>query len=151
MIQGPEAGSGRLEAGSGRLESGQDVPEFAADDAPISGLRNPQAAVRGVGMATLILEAIVLLLALVPISKLSTGISGGQLVVLAGLAVGCLLVCGLLRRPWGWRLATVLQLAVVLTGFIHYTMFVLGGVFLLIWLYVLRVRVTVSRPAKFDH
>jgi hypothetical protein len=30
-------------------------------------------------------------------------------------------------------------------------MFALGLVFLLIWAYLLRLRVTVSRPARFDH
>ncbi|HEV7827192.1 MAG TPA: DUF4233 domain-containing protein [Mycobacteriales bacterium] len=117
---------------------------------PASGLRDPQAAVRGVAMGTLILESIVVLLAIAPLDMM-VGITGTQMAVLAGLAVACLLVCGLLRRPWGWHVGTALQVAVTLTGFYLATMFVLGLVFLLLWLYLLRLRVTVSRPARFDH
>jgi hypothetical protein len=120
------------------------------DDRPASGLRNPQAAVRGVAMGVLILEAITVLLAIAPISMMS-GITGTQVAVLVGLAVGCLLGCGLLRRPWGWHVGTALQLAITLTGFYQGAMFALGLVFLLIWAYLLRLRVTVSRPARFDH
>jgi high-affinity nickel permease len=79
------------------------------------------------------------------------GITGTQIAVLVGVAVGCLLVCGLLRRPWGWHVGTALQVAVILTGFYLATMFVLGGFFLLIWLYLLRLRTTVALPARFDH
>jgi hypothetical protein len=120
------------------------------DDGPTSGLRNPQAAVRGVAMGVLILEAITVLLAIAPI-KMMSGITGTQVAVFVGLAVACVLVCGLLRRPWGWHAGTALQLAVTLTGFYQGAMFALGIAFLLIWAYLLRLRVTVSRPARFDH
>jgi hypothetical protein len=120
------------------------------DEQPTSGLRNPQAAVRGVAMGTLILESIVVLLAIAPLDVMY-GITGTQIAVLVGVAVGCLLVCGLLRRPWGWHVGTALQVAVILTGFYLATMFVLGGFFLLIWLYLLRLRTTVALPARFDH
>jgi hypothetical protein len=120
------------------------------NDEPTSGLRNPQAAVRGVAMGVLILEAITVLLAIAPI-KMMSGITGTQVAVFAGLAVACLGVCGLLRRPSGWHAGTALQVAVTLTGFYQGAMFALGIAFLLIWLYLLRLRVTVSRPARFDH
>jgi hypothetical protein len=119
-------------------------------DQPTSGLRNPAAAVRGVAMGTLILEAIVVLLAIAPIRMMS-GITGTQVGVLLGLAAACLLVCGLLRRRWGWHVGTALQVAVTLSGVYQPAMFVLGAVFLLIWSYLLRLRVTVEQPARFDH
>jgi hypothetical protein len=136
----------------GRAHSAPTDPASAGPDPdlPTSGLRNPQAAVRGVAMGTLILESIVVLLALAPISMMS-GLTGTQIAVLVGLAVACLLVCGLLRKPWGWHVGTVLQVAVTLTGFYQGAMFVLGLVFLLMWVYLLRLRVTVARPAHFDH
>jgi hypothetical protein len=118
---------------------------------PTSGLHNPQAAARGVAMGTLLLEALVLLLALAPIRMLSGSLSGGQLAALLGLAAACIATCGLLRRSWGWHVATVLQVLLVLTGIFQWALFVLGAVFLLIWLYVLRVRATVAKPATFDH
>jgi hypothetical protein len=125
-------------------------PEPVNPEQPASGLRNPQAAVRGVAMGVLILEAITVLLAIAPI-KMMSGITGTQVLVFVGLAVACVLVCGLLRRPWGWHAGTALQVAVTLTGFYQGAMFALGIAFLLIWVYLLRLRVTVSRPARFDH
>lgn len=118
---------------------------------PASGLRNPPAAVRGVAMATLVLEAVVLLLALRPVDVLGGGISPLALGTIGGLAVACLGVCGLLRRPWGWQVGTVLQVAITLTGVFQWAMFVLGAIFLALWLAVLRLRVTVAGPARFDH
>jgi hypothetical protein len=45
----------------------------------------------------------------------------------------------------------VIQLVVIATGFLQYALFILGGVFLAIWLYLLRVRSALDKPAKFDH
>ena len=121
-----------------------------SSDRPTSGLRNPQAAVRGVATGTLILESIVVLLAIAPI-KVMSGITGTQVAVIVGLAVACIVVCGLLSRPWGWHAGTALQVGVTLTGFFQPALFVLGAAFLLLWAYLLRLRVTVSKPARFDH
>lgn len=122
-----------------------------AEPAPSSGLRNPRAAIRGVGGGALFLEWIVVLLVIQPIQTLAPDTSGWRLAVLVALAFGCLVVAALLRYPWGWHLGTALQLAIVATGFLLPAMFVLGVVFLGIWIYILRVRRTLSRPARFDH
>jgi len=122
-----------------------------AGAAPTSGLKNPTAAARGVGMGALILEAIVLLLAIQPIRIIAPDTPGWALGIVAGLALACMGVAGLLRRPWGWHVGTALQVAVVLTGVFQYAMFVVGGVFLLIWIYVLKIRADLAKPANFDH
>ncbi|HEX3732256.1 MAG TPA: DUF4233 domain-containing protein [Mycobacteriales bacterium] len=109
----------------------------------VSGLRNPPAAVRGVGMATLLLETLVLLLALQPMRQLSYVSTPVALSVVGGLAVFSLVNAMLLRYNWGWRLGLVFQAAIVVAGFVHLALLVLGVIFLLIWLYVLRVRRTV--------
>jgi hypothetical protein len=83
--------------------------------------------------AVLASEAIVIALAIpVAISVLDVagGLAGG---VCGGLAVLCLLVTGLLRRPWGVRAGTVLQVAILLTGFLVPTMFFLGVLFGALW------------------
>jgi hypothetical protein len=118
---------------------------------PTSGLRNPVAAARGVGAATLLLEALVLLLALVPLTKLSGHVSPGVIGILLGLVVVCVVTCGLLKRGWAWHLGTAIQVAIILTGFLNWALLVLGVVFLAIWAYVLYVRRTIQRPAHFDH
>ncbi|WP_245571265.1 DUF4233 domain-containing protein [Catelliglobosispora koreensis] len=105
-----------------------------------SGLRNPSSAMRGLGAITLTMEALVLLLAILPIRTLEEGISNAQLVVTAGGAVAAMLCIGLLRKPIGWRLVLVLQAFFVLCGFLHWMIGAVGVTFGLAWLYVLYVR-----------
>jgi Protein of unknown function (DUF4233) len=112
-------------------------------DQPQSGLRNPGAAVRGVGAATLAAEGLVLLLAIVPLRVLGASGTGGTLIVVI-LAMVSFALAGLLRRGWAWIGGSVLQVVVFGTGFlVHGSLAVLGVVFGLVWLYVLRVRRTV--------
>lgn len=126
-------------------------PENSAPPQPTSGLKNPAAAARGVAMGTLGLEFVVVLLSLQPIRTLNPDVSGAALGLVAALAVACLVVAALLRYPWGWHLGTALQVAFILTGFLQYAMFILGVLFLLVWLYVLKVRADLRKPARFDH
>jgi hypothetical protein len=101
-------------------------------------------------MGTLILEAIVLLLAIQPIRIIAPDTPGWALGIVAVLALACLGVAGLLRRPWGWHVGTALQVAVLLTGVFQYAMFVVGAAFLLVWIYVLKIRADLAKPARFD-
>jgi len=117
---------------------------------PTSGLKNPVAASRGVAAATLILEAISLLLAIQPIRIMAPETPGWALGVIAALAVMCVVLVGQLKRPWVWHAGTALQIAVLATGFFQYAMFILGAVFLGAWLYVLKVRSDITKPAHFD-
>lgn len=110
-----------------------------------SGLSNPVRAARGVAAAALGVEALVLLLAVQPIRVLGGELSGLGVGVVIALAVIALLLAGLLRRPWAWLAATILQLALIAGGFLHWSLAVLGLVFLLVWLYCLNVRYTVTR------
>lgn len=114
-----------------------------SDERPPSGLKNPGAAVRGVGAATLVLEFLVLLLAIQPLRTLLPGASGAAAGLALGLAVLCLAAAGLLGRRWAWTAVTVLQVAIVATGLVHWMLGVVGGIFLLVWIYVLNVRKTV--------
>jgi hypothetical protein len=111
-----------------------------------SGLRNPAAAVRGLGAGTLIIEAVVLLLAIQPIRVLGDGLSEAAIAavcVLAGLAV---VLAGLMRRPWAWHAASGLQVLIFTAGLLHWSLAVAGVVFGLVWLYVLRVRRVILSP-----
>ncbi|MGI8647236.1 MAG: DUF4233 domain-containing protein [Acidimicrobiales bacterium] len=112
-----------------------------------SGLRNPGAAVRGIGAATLLLETLVLLLALQPMRQLSSVATPVALSVVGGLVVLCGVVAGLLRHNWGWWLGLAAQFAVTLGGFIHVALLVLGLVFICVWLYILKVRRAVLGPS----
>ncbi|HET6211507.1 MAG TPA: DUF4233 domain-containing protein [Micromonosporaceae bacterium] len=105
-----------------------------------SGLRNPQAAVRGVGAAALGGEALVLLLAIQPIRVLGGHLSGVAVGVVVALAVTAVVLAGRLRRDWAWYAGTGLQLAVLAAGLLHWSLAVLGVIFGVVWGYVLYVR-----------
>lgn len=108
-----------------------------------SGLRNPGAAVRGVGAATLSLEFVVLLLAIQPLRTVLPDQSGAAAALAAGLAVCCLLAAGLLRYRWAWNAVIGFQVVVVGTGIVHWMLGAVGVIFLLVWIYVLNVRRTI--------
>nr|WP_232534363.1 DUF4233 domain-containing protein [Plantactinospora sp. KBS50] len=105
-----------------------------------SGLRNPVAATRGLGAATLGLEALVLLLAIQPIRVLGGRLTGTTIAVILGLAVLALVVAGLLRRGWAWHVGTAVQGLLLLAGLLHWSLGVLGLIFAGVWAYVLYVR-----------
>src|SRR3954469_526362 len=88
---------------------------------------------RGMCAAVLALEAITLGLTtpvMISIADVSTGAAVG---IGVGLMVACLLVAGLLRRPWAYSLGWAVQVAAVALGFVVGIMFVLGGIFALLW------------------
>lgn len=105
-----------------------------------SGLRDPAKAVRGVGAGALALEAVVLLLAIQPIRMLGGADSGAAVAVAAGSAVVAVGLAALLRLRWVWWAAAGLQGALVLAGFVHWSLAVLGVIFGLVWAFVLYVR-----------
>ncbi|GIH19944.1 DUF4233 domain-containing protein [Rugosimonospora africana] len=114
-------------------------------EGPRSGLRNPAGAVRGVGAGTLVLEAIVLLLAIVPLTKLGGVHSPGAAIgAVLGLVVLCVVLAGLLRHRWAWYAGIVLQVALFACGLFHIALAVLGVLFGAVWGYVLYVRRSVT-------
>ena len=108
-----------------------------------SGLRNPPAAVRGVGAGTLVIEALVLLLAIVPLHVLGVRSAGTAIACVVALAVVCILLAGMLSRSWAWWGGIVAQVALIACGYFHVALGILGVLFLLLWIYVLSVRRTV--------
>jgi len=108
-----------------------------------SGLRDPAAAVRGLGAGTLILETIVLLLAVQPIRVLGDGVSGAVVLAVCGLALAAAALAGLMRRAWAWRAGGALQLLVLAAGLLHWSLAVVGALFGAAWLYALHVRRTI--------
>lgn len=51
-----------------------------------------------------------------------------------GLAVLCVVVAGLLKRPFAYVAGSVLQVAAICTGFLVPTMFFLGAIFAALWI-----------------
>jgi hypothetical protein len=97
-------------------------------------------ALNGAAAAVLLLEGIATLFVPRGIAQSGPGLTGTRLVLLLVLAVLLLLASGVQRRPQGLLAGTVLQVPLVLTGLMSGVMWIVGGVFALIWLYLLQVR-----------
>jgi hypothetical protein len=97
---------------------------------------------------TLILEAIVVLLALPVVAVGGNGLtvwSGGYLI---GLAVVLILMSGLQGRPWAIWVNLALQLVVIAGVVIHAGIGFIGLVFLVVWLLILYLRGEVLRRQR---
>lgn len=85
---------------------------------------------------TLCLEALLIVFATLVAFRLS-GLPATVVWVGGGvLSVACLLACGLVRRPGGMAVGGVIQLAVLFTGLVVPAMWGLGGVFVLLWIWL---------------
>lgn len=111
-----------------------------------SGLRDPGAAVRGVGAAALVTMAVVQLLAVVPLARV--GAAAPALWLVGGLAAVAVLLAGVLRRPWAWWAAVVVPVGLLAGGVLHAALAVLGLLLGLLWGYVLYVRRSVAPTGR---
>jgi len=96
-------------------------------------------ATRGALAGILGLEAVVTLLVPRAIA-FTTGLGLTRTLILVVLAVLMIVAAGLVRRPFGIGVGTVLQVLFVLTGILLPAMFVVGAIFAAIWGYLLSLR-----------
>ena len=97
-------------------------------------------ALGGAAAAILLLEGIAVLFVPRGIAQSGDGLTGFRLTVLILLALVLILASGLQRRPQGLVIGTVLQVPLLLTGLLGSVMWLIGGLFVLIWAYLLQVR-----------
>lgn len=97
-------------------------------------------ALNGAAAAILLLEGIAVLFIPRGIAQSGDGLTGFRLAVLIVLALLLVLASGVQRRPRGLVVGTVLQVPLLLTGLFGSAMWLVGGVFVLIWAYLLQVR-----------
>ena len=97
-------------------------------------------ALRGAAAGVLVLEGIAVLFVPRGIAQTEGGLGGVRLTLLLVLAVVLVLAGGVQRRPWGVVVGTALQVPLLLTGLLNAAMWFVGGIFVLIWLYLLQVR-----------
>ncbi|GAB3348410.1 DUF4233 domain-containing protein [Modestobacter lapidis] len=97
-------------------------------------------ALGGAAAAILLLEGIAVLFVPRGIAQTGPGLTAGRLTFLVVLAVLLILASGLQRRPRGPLIGSVLQVPMLLTGLLGSAMWLVGGVFVLIWLYLLQIR-----------
>lgn len=97
---------------------------------------------------TLILEAIVVLLALPVVGAVGGGLTGTALGYLIGLAVLLVLLAGLQGRPWAIWVNLVVQLAVI-AGFLVYPgIGFIGVLFAAVWALIAYFRAEVLRRQR---
>jgi len=85
------------------------------------------------------LEALVVLLIPRAIA-FTTGLGPVRTGICIGLAVVLAAAAGLVRRPWGIGVGSGLQVAVFATGIMIATMFLIGALFIAVWLRILMFR-----------
>jgi hypothetical protein len=97
-------------------------------------------ALGGAAAAILLLEGIAVLFVPRGIAQSGDGLTGARLAALIALAVLLVLASGVQRRPQGLVIGTVLQVPLLLTGFFGAAMWLVAGLFVLIWAYLLQIR-----------
>lgn len=110
---------------------------------------DPWKSFRGVMAGTLILEAIVVLLALPVVARADggglTALSGGYLI---GFAVVLVLLAGVQGRPWATWVNVAMQLVLIAGVVVHGAVGFIGAVFLAVWAFIAYLRAEVLRRQK---
>jgi hypothetical protein len=119
------------------------------DNDPIPPPADPWKSFRGVMAATLILEAIVVLLAIPVVGAVGGGLNGASLSYLIGLAALLILLGGVQGRPWAIWVNLGVQV-VVLAGVVVYPgVGFIGVLFTGLWLLIAYFRAEVRRRQEY--
>ena len=94
---------------------------------------DPMKSFRGVLLATLILEGIVVLLALPWVAKVGAGVGTWQGALVGAMALALFLAGGAAGRPWGIGLALGLQVVLLACWFAVPALGIVGLIFGLVW------------------
>jgi hypothetical protein len=115
------------------------------EPAPAPQTPDPWRSFRGVMAGTLILEAIVVLLALPVVAVGEPGLTPASVGYLVGLAVVMVLLAGLQGRPWAIWANLGLQAAVIAGVVLHGAIGFIGVLFAGVWLLIAYLRAEVKR------
>ena len=106
---------------------------------------DPWKSFRAVMAGTLILEAIVVLLALPVVAAANGGLTPVTGAYLIGLAVVLVLLAGVQGRPWAIWVNLAIQLVLIAGWLVHGAVGFIGLVFAGVWLLILYLRSEVKR------
>lgn len=109
---------------------------------------DPWKSFRGVMAGTLILEAIVVLLALPVVSAVGGGLTAFSTAYLIGFAVLLVLMAGIQGRSWAIWANLGVQLLLIAGWFIYPAVGFVGLLFTVVWLMILYLRADVLRRQK---
>ncbi|MGF7123660.1 DUF4233 domain-containing protein [Rhodococcus sp. AG1013] len=108
--------------------------------------KDPWKGFRGVMAGTLILEAIVVLLALPVVAVVnSKGLTWASGLYICVLALLMILGAGVQGRPWAMKFNLALQVLTILGFFIDTALGVIGLLFGAVWLYIVYLRKDIAR------
>ncbi|MCV7346171.1 DUF4233 domain-containing protein [Mycolicibacterium rhodesiae] len=109
---------------------------------------DPWKSFRGVMAGTLILEAIVVLLALPVVSMVGGGLSAWSTAYLVGFAVFLVLLAGVQGRPYAIWLNLGVQLILVAGFFVYPAVGMVGLLFVVVWVILAYLRAEVLRRQR---
>ena len=116
-------------------------PTPAADESPAAPRPyDPERGLRGVMSATLVLEAVVVLLSIPVAANTGHGTSALGVLAICLLAVALIATCAFVSRPFFLPVAITLQVLMVLGWFITPSLGVVGLVFGAVWALVIWFR-----------
>lgn len=102
--------------------------------------RDPWKGLRGVMAGTLVLEAIVVLLALPVVSRTGGGLSAVSLTFVIGLGLAMIVMSGLQRRSWALPANLLLAALAVVGLVVNIPLGVVGLIFAAVWVYLMYLR-----------
>ncbi|GAA2068329.1 DUF4233 domain-containing protein [Williamsia deligens] len=108
-------------------------------------VNDPWRGLRGVMAGTLILEAIVVLLALPIVAKVGGGLTAASTTFLLVVTVAMILGSGLQGRSWALGYDLLLQVLLIAGFVLHWSIGAVGIVFALVWVYIAYIRRDVAR------
>ncbi len=104
-----------------------------AEQQPTPRPYDPERGLRGVMSATLVLEAIVVLLSIPVAANTGSGTSGFGVLLICLLAVAMIALCAFVGKPWFLPAALTLQALTILGWLITPALGVMGIVFAVVW------------------
>ncbi len=108
--------------------------------APVTRPYDPERGLRGVMSATLVLEALVVLLAIPVADNTGSGTNALGIILICLLAVALVMACRYVSRPWFVPAALGLQGLMIIGWLITPSLGVMGIVFALVWALVIWFR-----------
>lgn len=132
-----------IPGGPGPDDAGPDGAAAGAGPTPeqyAARAQRANRATKGALAGVLGLEALVVLLLPRALAFSHTGLGVGRTVTLIVFALVLVYAAAAVRRSWGIGLGSVLQLALIATGFWLWGMFIVGALFAAVWVRILVLR-----------
>jgi Protein of unknown function (DUF4233) len=101
--------------------------------------------------SVLAMEVVVFWLAII-VAIIQENVSVAAALAVGGaLAIGCIVVAGMIRRPWAYIAGGALQVLAIACGVVVPVMFVIGGIFAVLWVVCIRLGdAALGRAKQFE-